>query len=287
MKAKTKHSKCAVFFSFQKHKSCSQILFRTNLYKLYTTAGTSWWSANAKLRRWLFPPTTKHKTLANKAPSKSTSTKPLPKVSLKKQIQDCNGYCRRNIMIMRQKANSHIIWANYKSFLSGYPTMPQLTSANCTPTHHIGLHTKTHGHTHTHTQTGTKNSISPSASSLDSLSLLPFNTPPSQSNPPFKRMPSSPPPNSNLLFQPNSAAQSSVLFSPQVPQQTLAHFFSTFQNLLSKQTNRLFHHHLLPSSSATHTWDLFYLLMWTCQGSWDAKKKFLHKGKGNKQEILV
>jgi len=158
-------------------------------------------------------------------------------------------------MIMRQKANSHIIWANYKNFLSGYPTMPQLTSANCTPTHHIGLHTKTHGHTHTHTQTATKNSISPSASSLSlslSLSLCSPSTHPSQCNPPFKRMPSSPPPNSNLLFQPNSAAQSSVLFSPQVSQQTLAHYFSTFQNLLSKQTNRLFHHHLLPSS-ATHT----------------------------------
>jgi hypothetical protein len=35
-------------------------------------------TAKAKLRRWLFPPpTTKHKTLANKPPSKSTSTKPL------------------------------------------------------------------------------------------------------------------------------------------------------------------------------------------------------------------
>jgi hypothetical protein len=34
-------------------------------------------TTKAKLRRWLFPPTTKHKTLANKPPSKSKSTKPL------------------------------------------------------------------------------------------------------------------------------------------------------------------------------------------------------------------
>jgi hypothetical protein len=34
--------------------------------------------SESKIRRWLFPPrTTKHKTLANKPPSKSTSTKPL------------------------------------------------------------------------------------------------------------------------------------------------------------------------------------------------------------------
>jgi hypothetical protein len=96
------------------------------------------------------------------------------------------------------------------------PTIPQLTSSNCAPTHDIGLYPKTHGHTHTHTNSHEKFYISfcvlPRLSL--SLSLLPFNTSPSQCNPPFKRMPSSPLPNSNLLFQPNSAAQSFVLFSP-------------------------------------------------------------------------
>lgn len=144
-----------------------------------------------------------------------------------------------------------------QELLSGNRTMPQLTSSNCTPTHDLGLYPKTHGHTPTHTQTAGKilYLLLRPPSTL-SLSFLPFNTPPSQCNTPFKRMPSFPPPNSNLLLQPNSAAQSFVLFSPQVSQQTLAHFFSTFQNLSSKQTNRLFHHnhhHLLPSSSTTHT----------------------------------
>ncbi len=176
-------------------------------------------------------------------------------------------------MIMRQKANSHNIWAHYKSLgqeiglchNSRVRTAPQLMISGSTQKH---MDTPTH----THTNSDEKLYISfcvPPRLSL-SLSLLPFNTPPSQCNPPFKRMSSSPPPNSNLLFQPNSAAQSFLLFSPQVPQQTSAHFFSTFQNLSSKQTNRLLHHNhhrRLSSSSATHTWDLFCLLMWTCQAS--------------------
>ncbi len=134
-------------------------------------------------------------------------------------------------------------------------TAPQLMISGSTQKH---MDTTTHTHTHKQPLKILYLLLRPPSTLSLSLSLLPFNTPPSQCNPLFKRMPSSPPPNSNLLFQPNSAAQSFVLLSPQVSQQTLAHFFSTFQNLSSKQTNRLLHHHhhhhlLPPPSSATHT----------------------------------
>jgi hypothetical protein len=161
-----------------------------------------------------------------------------------------------------------------QEFSSRDPTMPQLTSSNCTPTHGIGLYPKAHGHNHSHTHTNSHEKFYISFCVLPrlSLSLSLSRCSPSTHHPLSVALHSRECPllhHQILIFFSNQILLLKALscFLPKFHSKLWPTFLAPSKtSQANKQTNRLlhhYHHHLLPpSSSATHTWDVFFLLMW-------------------------